>query len=133
MKTFYIFTLALFASCSTLNLNLHSPNEIGALCVSGVLSKMLLPKNWKKRQSIQIDSQERINFEGIPKMITRNLDITKTYEIKIFWDNKLTSSWTQSFSKEKSQFDISFKPGYWRNEAITKSSKCFTLLSKEDT
>ena len=104
----------------------------GTLCVSHVLSKAPNPKGWQKKQFIQIDDGPKVDFTGIPKLAFKDLPHNKKMTVKIYWEDKVLSSWPLVF-KEFDLADVYFRPGYWRMDRLQqkscKDSRCCELVN----
>ena len=97
---------------------------VGSICLGEVLNKARLEEGWEKKQAIQINSSEKIDFQNRPKIIAKNLDVRINHKVKIFFDDIELSSWNQTFAAGAKRIKIYFKPGYWRAETMKEADKC---------
>jgi len=94
----------------------------GSVCLGPYLGKVRIEHEFQ-RLYLRIGESGKIHFDPSQKtrIVLNNLDLHKTYSVKVFFDAKPVESWALNFDKLKSVMVIIWRSaGAWRMEPVEK-------------
>jgi len=95
----------------------------GSVCIGPNLS--FDPDNYRKGATyITVGESEKFSFDHAGIIALNNLDLHKSYVVRVFFDGQQIQSWNLRFDRLKTRMVTIWRsPGYWHMDP-TRSGKC---------
>jgi hypothetical protein len=130
-----------FFICVSCALALSSPGiaraqadakEKGSVCI-GAYAPLIIQDNELKRVYLTIGKSDKIFFDRKPgTLVLDNLDLQKTYVVRVFYDSAQVKSWDLRFDRLGANLVTIWRSaGYWRMER-NRTGKCVWPLKAAD-
>jgi hypothetical protein len=107
-----------------LNKEQSNNNDKGSVCL-GVYAPKIIQNDELKRVYVTVGNSGKIFFDQQPgTMVLSNLDLHKTYVVRVFYDSRQVDSWKLSFDRlGVNLVTIWRSAGYWHMDP-SPSGKC---------
>jgi len=118
------FSLMFAVFFSFLTVHGQSPQEpTGSIC-TGIYIPVVMQEHELSRVYFTVDDSNKFYFGEPGKIALKDLDLHKTYAVRVFYDDKQIQKWNLRFDRMRANMVTIWRSaGYWHMDP-TPSGKC---------